>query len=172
MSRLRRGVYPGSFNPPTLGHLAIAQAAVAAHGLDQLDVVMSHQPLAKARVDRPSFEQRLTILELSVEQLRGVRALATEHRLIADIADGYDVVVMGADKWAQINDPAFYTSREHMADCLTRLPQLAVVARGSDPVPVGSRLEVAADIATISSTSARSGAIRYMTPEARASGLW
>ena len=34
--------------------------------------------------------------------------IVTDAQLITDIAAGYDVVVMGADKWAQVRDPAWY----------------------------------------------------------------
>ncbi|MEC8920902.1 MAG: nicotinic acid mononucleotide adenylyltransferase, partial [Actinomycetota bacterium] len=33
---MRHGVYPGSFDPPTLAHLAVADAARRRHGLDRV----------------------------------------------------------------------------------------------------------------------------------------
>jgi hypothetical protein len=66
-----------------------------------------------------------------------LHARATEARLIADIAEGYDVCVIGADKWHQIHDLSFYGgSTEERDAALGRLPILAVAPRhGSEPVP-------------------------------------
>ena len=38
---MKRGVYPGSFNPPTVGHVAIVEAAIRLHDLDRIDLVVS-----------------------------------------------------------------------------------------------------------------------------------
>ncbi|MDQ1449821.1 MAG: hypothetical protein QOC79_2792, partial [Actinomycetota bacterium] len=43
----RRGVYPGSFDPPTIAHAAIAAAAVHAAQLDRLDLAISEIALGK-----------------------------------------------------------------------------------------------------------------------------
>jgi len=34
------GCYPGSFNPPTIAHLAVADAARRQAGLDSVDLVL------------------------------------------------------------------------------------------------------------------------------------
>ena len=57
----RIGVYPGSFNPPTLAHLAIARAALAAHRLDRVDLSVSRTALAKEHVDHPEFDDRAAL---------------------------------------------------------------------------------------------------------------
>ena len=36
--------------------------------------------------------------------------VVTDRVHLADIAAGYDALVLGADKWAQVLDPAFYES--------------------------------------------------------------
>ena len=36
----RIGVYPGSFNPPTIAHIEIALAARAHHGLQRVDLAV------------------------------------------------------------------------------------------------------------------------------------
>ena len=167
-----RGVYPGTFNPPTIGHLAICEAAIEAHGLTSLDLVVSRNPLAKSLDGAPSLELRLEVIGSSVAHLHIVDVTLSEHRLIADIAEGYDLVIMGADKWHQINDPVFYDSHVHRDEALASLPRVAVAGRGDDPVPHHLRLEVPAHIAEISSTAVRAGATEWMTPEAAESGLW
>ncbi len=42
-----RGVYPGSFDPLTIAHLAIAEKAVHEAGLDHLDLALSRAALGK-----------------------------------------------------------------------------------------------------------------------------
>ena len=167
-----RGVYPGTFNPPTIGHLAICEAAIDHHDLVGLDLVVSRRPLAKDSVERPSLDQRIEVIEASVAHLDVVRVVVTELRLIADIAAGYDVVVMGADKWHQINDPVFYDSESHRDQAIDGLPTLAVATRGRDPVPTEHRLVVPDHIDDVSSTAARTGRTEWMTAEAIASGHW
>jgi nicotinamide mononucleotide adenylyltransferase len=167
-----RAVYPGTFNPPTVGHTAICAAAITANRLTALDLVISHSPLAKSVIDAPSLSERIEIIEASVAHLEIVRVEVTDLRLIADIAAGYDVVIMGADKWHQVNDSAFYESEAHRDEAVQRLPLLSIATRGDDPVPTALRLPVPAHIDKISSSGARAGAIEWMTPEAAASGLW
>ena len=41
------GVYPGSFDPPTVAHVHLAEQAVAQLGLARLDLVISHDTLGK-----------------------------------------------------------------------------------------------------------------------------
>ncbi len=45
---MKIGIYGGTFNPPHLGHLAAAQAAVAALGLDKLLLIPAAIPPHKA----------------------------------------------------------------------------------------------------------------------------
>lgn len=165
-------VYPGSFNPPTVGHVAIVETAIATHGLVRLDVVVSRRALAKDVIEQPTLDQRVEIIRASLAHLTEVDVEVTDLQLIADIAAGYDVVVMGADKWRQVNDVAFYESIEHRDAALAALPRLAIAGRGVDPVPDHARLYVPDHIDAVSSSHARAGRTEFMTPEARASGLW
>lgn len=163
------GVYPGSFNPPTVAHLAIAETAVQAHRLDRLVLSVSRAALAKEDVDHPRFEDRIAVLEESVAHTDRLVVRVTEHQLLVDVAKGFDVVVLGADKWHQIQDPAWYggdpSARDRMLD---RLPTVAVVPRDGLDVPAGSMLDVPAEAtAEVSSTRARSGDVDLMTAAAR-----
>lgn len=167
-----RGVYPGTFNPPTIGHIAIVEAALIQLDLVHLDLVVSRRPLAKDITGSPSLDQRIEVIRASVSHLEQVRVVATDHQLIADIAAGYDAVVMGADKWHQLHDTAFYESSDHRDRAMASLPRVAVAGRGQDPVPAELRLEVPSTIDPISSTGARAGRTGWMTPQAAASGLW
>lgn len=132
---VRAGVFPGSFDPLTTAHLAIAEAAVEACALDRLDLVMSMVALAKSGA-HSSIEERIAAIERQATRIPQVRAGVTDRQLLADIAEGYDVLVMGADKWHQLHDVAFYGSVEARDAALARLPLVAVAPRaGIQPPP-------------------------------------
>ena len=150
-----RAVYPGSFDPLTVAHLAIAEAAHDACGVTVVELVLSREPLGKDGREQAPLEDRLAAIEAAAEAGRPwLRAGVTDERHLADIARGYDVLVLGADKWAQLRDPSFYDSAEHMEAALVRLPRLAVAPRGDWPVPDECvRLDV--DMHDVSSTAVR-----------------
>lgn len=67
---MKIGIYGGSFNPPHLGHLAAAKAAMAALGLDRLVLIPAgvppHKDLAPGSPDRA---QRLEMTRIAADQL-------------------------------------------------------------------------------------------------------
>jgi hypothetical protein len=159
---MRIGVYPGSFNPPTIAHLAIAEAAVEQCGLDRIELVISRRTLGKSADDLMAIEDRLTILRGLTVSRPWLASRATDHQLIADIADGYDVVIVGADKWAQIIDPAWYEGSADARDlAVGRLPHVAVAPRPPqrlpDPGPAVTILDIDEPFHHVSSTGARRG---------------
>jgi hypothetical protein len=170
--------YPGSFNPPTVAHLAIASAAVATCGVARVDLVVSRVALAKEHVQHPPFDERVAVLQ-AVASARspwlGLRV--TDDQLLVDVARGYDLLVVGADKWAQVLDVAFYGGSASARDAaVAALPPVAVVPRpGHEHValPAGAVvLSLPDDVAAASSTAAREGRRDWMVPEAAASGWW
>ncbi len=175
MSASLRGCYPGSFDPPTRAHLHIADAARRRFGLTTVTFVLSEVALAKeARVaSGPTAVSRAEVVERIAARVEWLRVAVTTEQLIADLAEGYDVVVMGADKWVQVRDPAFYGGDPAARDeAIGRLPRIAVAPRGDHPVPEDLRLEVEPWAAEVSSTLARAGRRDLMLPEAVESGLW
>lgn len=176
----RRGVYPGSFNPPTVAHLAIAEAACEQHNLDRIDLVVSVVALAKEDVIHPRFDHRMDVLTEVASSRPWLEASVTEHQLLADISDGYDLLVVGADKWNQIQELRWYADAADRAAQLDRLPPVAVVDRPPHRIPPELRLalpeERSAMLAEVSSTGARSGNLDWMADEARhfaeRSGAW
>jgi hypothetical protein len=177
------GCYPGSFNPPTVAHLAVAEAAVAQCGLDRVDLVLSRDALGKDGADVVAVEHRLAVLEAVASTRPWLGARLTDRRLVADIAEGYDVVVMGADKWAQVADPVWYDDDPARRDeMVARLPRLALAPRhGTDGaavvLPAGTVvLAVDGDHLTVSATGVRAGRHEWMAPEAlahaRRTGAW
>jgi len=172
----RTGVYPGSFNPPTRAHLAIAAAARDRHRLDRIDLAVSRIALGKEALARPTLEDRLNVLRADIADHDWLALVLTEDALIVDIARGYDVVVMGADKWAQVRDEAWYDSPTERDRALAGLPTVAIAPRPPHQVPAAQLLAVAPELGAISSTLARSGRRDLMTPAAarfdELSGAW
>jgi len=117
------------------------------------------------------------VLHSVVADHRWLAAEATDARLVADIADGYDVVIMGADKWHQLHDPTFYGGPEAepaaaMDRALERLPICAVAPRDGLTVPPEVELSVPRWVARQSSSDAVAGAPWMALSAARHSGLW
>ncbi|CAB4323513.1 MAG: hypothetical protein F2520_06195 [Actinobacteria bacterium] len=131
----RLGVYPGSFDPPTIAHVHLAEQAIEQCGLDRLDLVISVVTLGKSDDHLSPLADRLAELHRLADMNPALGVRTTEHSLLADIAIGYDVVVMGADKWAQVLDPQWYGGIEERDDALRRLPKIALAPRPPWPMP-------------------------------------
>jgi len=135
----RVGVYPGSFDPPTVAHLHLAETAMEQLDLDRVVLVISHDTLGKDDDALSPIDERVAALVRLGEGRPWLTAGTTPHRLLADIAEGYDAVVLGADKWHQLLDPDWYGGRAERDDALRRLPTVALAARppwtlpGEDP---------------------------------------
>lgn len=172
----RSGVFPGSFNPPTIAHLAIARTARDVHRLDRVVLSVSRTALAKEHVDRPPFDERLAVLRASVSHLDWLVVGVTDEQLIVEVATGFDLLVVGADKWHQIHDPAWYGNDPTARDeAIARLPPVAIVPRDGLEVPDHLVLHVPG-VDGVSSTRARAGETSLMTPAARThaerTGAW
>jgi hypothetical protein len=164
---MRIGVYPGSFNPPTIAHLAIAEAAVEQCRLDRIELVISRRTLGKSDDDLMTIDDRLAILGGLTVGRPWLSSRATDEQLVVDIAAGYDVVVVGADKWAQIVDPAWYGGSTGARDvAVDRLPHVAVAPRPPDhlpePGPEVTILEIDEPFHHVSSTGARAGRSEWL----------
>jgi hypothetical protein len=154
-------VYPGSFDPLTTAHLAIADAAVAALGLDELHLVLSVDALAKQPGGHSPIEARVAAVEAAGATRPWLRAAVTERLLIADIAEGFDACVVGADKWHQLRDIAFYDDSPVRRDAaLARLPVLAVAPRAAVDLPADADvvvLTIDPEFLEVSSSGVRAG---------------
>lgn len=164
------GCYPGSFNPLTVAHLAVASAARHACRLERLDLVLSRVALGKEDVERARWKDRLTVLQRAARSRPWLRAVVTDQKLLVDIAAGYEVLVLGADKWAQVLDPGFYDGSVHARDAaIASLPPLAIARREGTQVtvPAGATvLVLPATIEAVSSTGVRAGSHQWMASEA------
>ena len=162
------GVYPGSFDPLTIAHLAIAAAAVRAARLDRIDLALSAVALGKEDVAHSSVEARAAAIRRAARDRTWLGVAVTDAQLVADIAAGYDVVVMGADKWAQVRDPAWYGGDSAARDAaLASLPRVLVVPRPGFDVIGAEVIDVDPELAHVSSTRARSGEHHLVATDAR-----
>jgi hypothetical protein len=175
------GAYPGTFSPPTVAHLAVADAARRQGGLDRIDLIVSQVALGKEDLAVPTLTHRLQVLEEVAASRPWLGVRVTTSQLIVDVAVGYDAVVLGADKWAQVVDPGWYEDSERGRDAaVARLPRVLVAPRPPFPVPPDSPrvvvLNVDASHAGVSATAARAGRHEWMLPEAAAfdlrTGAW
>src|SRR5262245_35837815 len=170
------GCYPGSFNPPTIAHLAVAEAARRHAGLDRVDLVLSVAALGKSSTDGPPVDQRRSVLQAVARSRPWLGGVVTDARLIADIAAGYDAVALRARKVAHVLDPARYVlPLSARADALPRLPRVLVAPRSGDHPDGVELLDVPTALHTVSASAVRAGhpdAASWALPEAAASGLW
>jgi pantetheine-phosphate adenylyltransferase len=81
----RIAIYPGSFDPVTLGHLSVAARARAL--CDELIVLVSHNPNKESRF---TLEQRIALWEQSIAELglSGISVQKLGSGLLADAAKG------------------------------------------------------------------------------------
>ena len=80
-------VYPGSFDPLTVAHLAIAEAAWRSCGVEVVELVLSRDPLGKEGREPAPLEERLAAIEAAAEAGRPwLRTGVTDQRHLADIA--------------------------------------------------------------------------------------
>ena len=160
----RTAVFPGSFNPLTVAHLAIAEQARRDHSLDAVHLVVSVVALDKPSPPGPPLSERLAIIERDLEATPWLTVHTTTHQLIADIARGYDAVIMGADKWAQVNDVSYYRSAAERDSLVSNLPEVIVADRSGSSAPDHMRLATNERFHDVSSTKARLGDRSMMAP--------
>ncbi|HEY2719022.1 MAG TPA: nicotinate (nicotinamide) nucleotide adenylyltransferase [Solirubrobacteraceae bacterium] len=72
------GILGGTFNPPTLGHLAIARHALRELELERVALMPAGSPPHKQIAPDPGAEHRLAMCELLVRGAQGVSVCALE----------------------------------------------------------------------------------------------
>lgn len=126
---LRRAVFPGSFDPFSVAHVAIVDAAHRDLGVDQVVCSLTVDPLGKDAAGQTPVAERVD----AIARFHGARpwleVAVTHARLLADIAEGFEWLILGDDKWSQLHDPQFYEGSDAMAAALIRLPSIAYVPR-------------------------------------------
>ncbi len=72
------GILGGTFNPPHLGHLAIARHALEELGLERVVMMPAHIPPHKSTEEDPGPEHRLRMCRLCVAGVEGLSVCALE----------------------------------------------------------------------------------------------
>lgn len=140
-------ILPGSFDPMTLGHRALAFEVA-----EQYDEVVVAVMINRDKTYWLSLEERVRVAELTLKGIPNVRVIADEGMLI-DLFDrlGADAVCKGwrngedlayeesMAEWNRAHNPRFVTrlfrAKEEWADCSsTRVREL--LQAGGDPSPL------------------------------------
>ena len=149
---------------------AVAEAAVKQAGLDRLDLVVSRVALGKEDLPVSTLEHRVRVLQAVAATRPWLGVVVTDASLVTDIALGYDAVVMGADKWRQVTDPAWYDGDAAARDAaVARLPLVLVAPRGEDRPEGVQLLDLHEAHRHVSATAVRDGhdhAADWVLPEA------
>jgi nicotinamide-nucleotide adenylyltransferase len=132
------GVLAGSFNPPTLAHVALATSAMKHGKLDAVLWTISRVTVDKERVTHASLPLRMiTLAALLQDRLRDAAALVNRG-LYAEQAVAMRralprlerlAFIVGFDKIEQIVDPRYYLNRDAALDQLFRQAEMLVAPR-------------------------------------------
>lgn len=177
----RVGVFSGSFNPQTLAHAVVTEAARSTQRLDVVLWVMARKTVDKESVDRASLTDRVVQLQAYARAAAPHDAVVVmDAGLYADQADAVQSLagqkcevwlIVGFDKVIQIFDARYYTDRDAILRRLFGAAGLLVAPRagqGSDELaallmepanrPFAKQIKLlpaSSEVATIASTEAR-----------------
>ncbi|HEV3329192.1 MAG TPA: nicotinate (nicotinamide) nucleotide adenylyltransferase [Acidimicrobiales bacterium] len=142
MAGRTRGLFGGTFDPPHLGHVAAARAAVEALRLDELVVTVARDPQRKGapplaspeqrdEMARAAFEgvDRVVVSDLELRRAGPTYTVDTVESLLDERPGDALTLVLGADAAAALGS-------WHRADELARLVDVAVVPRPGTPIAV------------------------------------
>lgn len=177
MSR-RIGILGGSFDPPHLGHLAVAEVAQRQLGLDRVHVIPAAQAPLRDATPRASAAERILMLRLAFDHLawavvddREIRrggtsySVDTARELAAENPGDVLYWIIGADQLARL-----HAWREAQALC--GLVRFAVLARDGQPGVVDASLSALARVERLDApqVDVSSSAIRRALSEGRPVG--
>lgn len=144
MSKIRTGIYGGSFNPIHNGHIAIARAMTTRAGLDEVWLVVSPQNPLKPAGSLLADEKRLLMAQTAVSAIPGVTATDYEFRLprpsymwntlqslSRDFPERDFTLLIGADNWAVFH-------RWFRADDIIAHYPIAIYPRTGYPIDTAS----------------------------------
>lgn len=127
---------PGSFNPPTVAHVALADRA-ASEGYESVHFAYSVRTVGK-RLNGLAPEDRLLLARAAAPD--GVGVTVSSAGLLADMAqaaiEGFDpgelAIMIGGDKLEQLFDPRWYQDRDATLDRLFSHARIMVAPRRDD----------------------------------------
>lgn len=134
----RLALLPGSFNPPTNAHFALADLAQQSGRIDQLWYVLASRTVDKERVEGATLADRLICLTELARRRAGQGVLLVNRGLYVDQAELVRQAmpyledlwfVVGFDKIVQIFDHRYYRDRDAALDRLFSLASFLVSPR-------------------------------------------
>jgi nicotinic acid mononucleotide adenylyltransferase len=138
-------VFPGSFNPPTIAHIALlkqAQQFARQHEPMSLYAAFSKHTVDKEAVERPLLLDRIILLDLLLRRrLPHTGIILFNRGLYVEEAEAIRrsfprvkriLFLLGFDKIVQILDPRYYQDRDAALVELFHLAELLVAPRGND----------------------------------------
>ena len=147
---MRTAILGGVFDPPHLGHVALAEGALRELGADRLLVLVAAAPGHKPTVLPPA--ERFELARLALGQVPNTEFRLDDHAYTVDFLRDERpddaVFVLGADEWA-----AFDTWKE--PEEVLKLIQVAVARRPGAPEPGGDVEVFEIDQRPISSSEIR-----------------
>ena len=147
---MRTAVLGGVFDPPHLGHVALAEGALNELGADRLLVLVVVNPGHKPTKLDP--QTRLELARLAFGNLPRTEIRMDDHAYTVDLFRDEQfedaVLVIGADEWA------VFESWKEPAEILQLIP-VAVARRPGQPEPEGDIEVFAIDQLPISSREVR-----------------
>jgi hypothetical protein len=123
-----------------------------------VDLVLSEVTLGKEHLGEGDAQRRADAARAVVGGRSWLAVVVSPQRLVTDLAQGYDAVVMGADKWRQVTDPAWYGGDPAARDAaVARLPRVLVAPRADDHPADVELLDVHPDHRHVRASAIRAG---------------
>ena len=88
MGKFTRAIYPGTFDPITMGHLDIIQRAY--NMFDEIIVAVAD---SKAKKPMFSLDQRVAMVKAATEDMPNIKVIGF-HKLVVDLADELDANIL------------------------------------------------------------------------------
>lgn len=139
-SKLKTGIFSGSFNPIHIGHLALANYLCEYEGLEEIWFMVSPQNPLKAQSELWSDELRLKLVELSICEYPHFQASDFEFHLprpsysvhtLEKLREVYPerefYFIIGADNWLRID-------RWYQSERIIKENQIIIYPRPGFPV--------------------------------------
>ena len=134
----RLGIFPASFNPPTMAHLALIREAGEAGHLDEVLILLDIQAMDKAPIEA-RFEDRLEMVKRAFQKDPRISIGLSNHGLflakLKPLRELYPtavefVFIVGFDTIVRVMDRKYYRNRDRELDRLFKECRFLIANRG------------------------------------------